>query len=90
MDVRLGRPDSEPEPELNALANSNAPSHTARSDTHAEPKAEASTSAGTDAEIGVNDRRVRFRGERFPETSPGRILGPGVDGGTAWENFKTS
>ena len=26
MDVRLGRPDSQPEPELNALANSNAPS----------------------------------------------------------------
>ena len=67
MDVRLGRPDSQPEPE-----------------------AEASTSAGTDIEIGVNDRRVRFREERFPETSSRRILGPRVDGGTAWENSKTS
>ena len=48
MDVRLGRPDSQPEPEeLNARANSNA-----------------STSAGTDMEIGVGDRRVRFREER--------------------------
>ena len=61
MDVRLGRPDSQPEPELNAPANSNAPSHSDRSETHAEPEAEVSTSAGTDVEIGVNDRRVRFR-----------------------------
>ena len=28
------------------------------------PEAEASTSAGTDMETGVGDRRVRFRGER--------------------------
>ena len=60
MDVRLGRPDSQPEPEL----NSNAPSHSSRSETHAEPEAEVSTSAGTDMEIGVGDRRVRFREER--------------------------
>ena len=64
MDVRLGRPDSQPEPERNAFANSNAPSHSDRSETHAEPQAEVSTSAGTDMEIGVNDRRVRFREER--------------------------
>ena len=65
MDGRLGRPDSQPEPEeLNALANSNAPSQGSRSETHAEPEAEASTSAGTDLETGVNDRRVRFREER--------------------------
>ena len=64
MDVRLGRPDSQPEPEeLNALANSIASSRSARSETHAEPEAEASTSAGTDMEIGVVDRRVRFREE---------------------------
>ena len=64
MDVRLGRPDSQPEPEeLNAPANSNASSRSARSETHAEPEAEASTSAGTDMETGVNDRRVRFREE---------------------------
>ena len=86
MDVRLGRPDSQPEPEL----NSNAPSHSSRSETHAEPKAEASTSAGTDMEIGVGHRRVRFREERFSETSSGRILGPRVDGGTPWENAETS
>ena len=66
MDVRLGRPDSQPELELNAPANSNAPSHSDRSETHAEPEAEVSTSAGTDMEIGVNDRRVRFREERDP------------------------
>ena len=65
MDVRFGRPDSQPEPEeLNAPANSNAPSQSSRSETHAEPEAEASTSAGTDMESGVNDRRVRFREER--------------------------
>ena len=61
MDVRLGRPDSQPEPELNEPANSNATSRTARSETHAEPEAEASTSARTDMEIGVGDRRVRYR-----------------------------
>ena len=61
MDVRLGRPDSQPEPELNAPANSNAPSHSDRSETHVEPEAEVSISAGTDMEIGVGDRRVRFR-----------------------------
>ena len=66
MDVRLGRPDSQPERELNAPANSNAPSHSDRSETHAEPEAEVSTSAGTDMEIGVSDRRVRFREERDP------------------------
>ena len=64
MDVRLGRPDSQPEPELNAPANPNAPSHSSRSETHAEPEAEASTSAMTDMEIGSSDRRVRFREER--------------------------
>ena len=65
MDVRLGRPGSQPEPEeLNAPANSNAPSQSSRSETHAEPEAEASTSADTDMETGVNDRRVRFREER--------------------------
>ena len=64
MAVRLGRPESQPEPELNAPANSETPSHSDRSETHAEPEAEVSTSAGTDTEIGVNDRRVRFREER--------------------------
>ena len=63
MDVRLGRPDSQPEPELNAPANSDATSRSARSETHAEPEAEASTSAGTDMENRVSDRRLRFREE---------------------------
>ena len=65
-DVRLGTPDSQPELELNAPANSDATSRSAKSETHAEPEAEVSTSAGTDMEIGVNDRRVRFREERDP------------------------
>ena len=82
MDVRLGRPESQPEPELNAPANSDATSRSVRSETHLEPEVEVSTSAGTDTEIGTGDRRVRFR-ERFTETPPGRILGPGVDGGIA-------
>ena len=65
VDVRLGRADSQPEPEeLNAPANSNAPSQSSRSETHAEPEAKTSTSAGTDMETGVNDRRVRFREDR--------------------------
>ena len=64
MDVRLGRPGSQPEPEFNAPVNSNASSRSARSETHAEPEAEASTSTGTDMEIGVGDRRFRFRDER--------------------------
>ena len=49
---------------LNAPANSNAPSPCDRSETHAEPEAEVSTPADTDMEIGVSDRRVRFREER--------------------------
>ena len=64
MDVRLGRPDSQPEPELNAPANSDATSRSARSETHAEPEAEVSTSASTDMEIVADGRRVRFREER--------------------------
>ena len=64
MDVRLGRPDSQPDPELNAPANSDATSRCARSGTHAEPEAKVSTSAGTDMEIVAGDRRVRFREER--------------------------
>ena len=63
MNVRLGRPDSQLEPELNEPANSNATSRSARSETHAELEAESSTSAGTDMENGVGDRRVRFREE---------------------------
>ena len=47
MDVRLGRPDSQREPELNAF-EIERPSHSDRSETHAEPEAEASTSAGID------------------------------------------
>ena len=64
MDVRLGRPDSQPEPEFNAPATSDATSRSVRSETHAEPEAGVSTSAGTDMEIGVGDRRVLFREER--------------------------
>ena len=64
MDVRLGRPDTQPEPELNAPANSNASSRSARSETHTEPEAEVSTLAGTDTETRVSDRRARFREER--------------------------
>ena len=64
MDVRLGRPDSQPEPELDAPVYSDATSRSTRSETHAEPEAEASTSASTDMEIVAGDRRVRFREER--------------------------
>ena len=53
----------QPEPELNVPASSYAISRSARSETHVEPEAEASTSAGTDVEIGVGDRSVRFREE---------------------------
>ena len=70
MDVRLGRPDSQREPQLDAPANSNASSRSARSETHAEPEAEVSTSAGSDVEIGVGDRRVRFREERDSPKHP--------------------
>ena len=66
VDVRFGRPDSQPEPEEhNAHANSNASSRSDRSETPAEPEGEVSTSAGTDMEIEVGDRRVRFREERY-------------------------
>ena len=54
--------------EFNAPANSNAPSQGSRSETHTELEAEASTSAGTDMETGVFDRRVRFREERERES----------------------
>ena len=59
-DVRLGTPDSQPELELNALANSDATSCSAKSETHAEPEAEVSTSAGTDMEIGVKIAEFDF------------------------------
>ena len=52
MDVRLGRPDSQAEPESNAPANPDATSRSARSETHAEPQAEVSTSISTDMENG--------------------------------------
>ena len=77
MDVRLGRPDSQPEPETNALANPEATSRSTRSETHAESEAEVSTSIGTDMEIGASDRRVRHREEssdspRHMDASPDR------------------
>ena len=80
MDVRLGRPDSKPEPEFNAPATPNAASRSVRSETHAEPKAEVSTSIGTDMEIGSSYRRVRLEGEstdtprHHPDASPDREL----------------
>ena len=61
MDVRLGRPDSQPAPESSAPANPDATSHSIRSETHAEPEAEVSTSVSTDMEIGATERRVRLR-----------------------------
>ena len=76
MDVRLGRPDSQPKPEeLTAPANSNVPSQGSRSETHAELEAEASTATSTDMEIGVVDRRVRFREEKDSPRPFGRIVG---------------
>ena len=63
-DARLGRPDSQPEPESNAPANFDATSRSVRSETYAEPEAEVSTSAGTDMKIEVGDRRFRFREDR--------------------------
>ena len=39
MDIRLGRPDSQPEPELNAPPNPDATSRSTRSETNAEPEA---------------------------------------------------
>ena len=53
-------------------------------------EARSPTSAGTDMEIRIKDRRVRFREERSPETSSGRIFGLRVDGRTAWENAEMS
>ena len=69
LDVHLGRPDSQPQPELNAPAKSSASSRCARSETHAEPEAEVSTSADTDMEIGVGDRRVDFEKREIPRDS---------------------
>ena len=90
MDVRLGRPDSQPEPELSASANSDASSPSDRSETYAEPEAEVSTSVATDMEIGVGDRRVRFREERESEI-PRDIIWTHPRTGSRWEkNAKTS
>ena len=64
MDVRLGRPDSQSKPEEpDAPTYSNTSSQSARSETHAEPEAEVSTSIGTDMEIGASDRGVRLQEE---------------------------
>ena len=70
MDVRLGRPDSQPEPESNAPTTRNAASRSTRSETHAEPKAEVATSLGTDMEIESSDRRVRLREEATDPLRP--------------------
>ena len=63
MDVRVGRPGSQPEPEFSAPAIPNAAPRSARSETHAEPEAEVATSIASDMEIESRDRRVRLREE---------------------------
>ena len=62
MDIRRGRRDSQREPEVNA--NLDATSRSNRSETHAEPEAEVSTSIGTDMEIEASERTVRFQEEK--------------------------
>ena len=62
MDIRIGRRDSQREPEVNA--NLDATSRSNRSETHAEPEAEVSTSIGTDMEIEASERTVRFQEEK--------------------------
>ena len=90
MDVRLGRPDSQPEPESNAPVNPDATSGSTRSETHAEPEADVSTSIGTDMEIDARDRSSSSRREhRCPERQSGFIHRSEVDGGTAGEGAET-
>ena len=62
MDIRLGRPDSQPEPELNAPANSTPSQVTDQKLTGA--RSQYLDFSCTDMEIGAGDRRVRFREER--------------------------
>ena len=64
MDVRLGRPDLQPRNLSSMYLRIPTHRHTVPDEElMRRPKAEASTSAGTDMEIGVGDRRVRFREE---------------------------
>ena len=62
-DVCVGRPDLQPKSELNVPSNSDFTLGSTRSETHAEPKAEVSTSTSTDMETGASDRRIRLREE---------------------------
>ena len=92
MDVRLGRPDSQPEPELNAPANSNAPSHTVtdqKPTRSPRPRSRLQRSRTWRLESVISEYDFEKR-KRPPETTSGRILGSRVDGGTAWENAETS
>ena len=63
IDVRLGRPDSQREPELQIPTP-----HSTVTDQKLtrSPRPRSRLQPGTDMEIGVNDRRVRFREERDP------------------------
>ena len=81
MDIRLGRSDSQPEPEFNAPATPNAASRRTRSETDAEPEAEVATPIGTDMEIKSSDRRVRFGEDSI---DPPRHT---LDASTDWESM---
>ena len=58
-DVRLGRPNSQPEPESNAPTFHSGASRSTRSETHAEREAEIATSLDAEMEIESSNRRVR-------------------------------
>ena len=71
-DVRLGRPDSQPELESNAPTIHNAAARSTRSETHAEPETEMATSLEPDMEIETSDRspgRIRLREEATDPSS---------------------
>ena len=68
-DVRLGRPNSQPEPESNVPTFHNAASRSTRSETHAEREAEIATSLDAEMEIESSNRKVRRREEA---TDPSR------------------
>ena len=94
MDVRLGRPDFQPEPEeLNAPANSSThhkvPDQKPTRNLRLKPRLQPVLTWKLKSMIAGAGFDFEKR-ERFTETSSGRTLGPRVDGGPAWENTKTS
>ena len=92
MHVRFGRPDSQPDLKSSMHLPIPTPHHKVPDqkptrNLRLKPRLQPALTWNLESMIAEFDFEKR---ERFSETPSGRILGPRVDGGTAWENTKTS